>query len=348
MAGKMKALILAAGRGERLRPLTYSIPKHLLPIANRPILFYVLDQVREAGITDIGMVVSPQTEERIREAVGDGSRWEAEITYIRQPEPLGLAHAVITAREFLGDSPFFMLLGDNLSQGRMKGFVQDFQEHRPEALILLKEVTEPWLFGIAELDKKGQVIHLEEKPREPKTNYAVVGLYVFSPAVHEAIAQIKPSQRGELEITDAIQKLIDTGKPVRSHILEGWWFDIGKKDSLLEANRVLLEEFITRDIRGDVDSKSQIVGPVEIGEGATVENSLIRGPVSIAERCLIKNSFIGPFSSIGAGTVIEDSSLEHSVILEGCHISQVQRLEDSLIGQGAEFIRGALIEGTTC
>ena len=333
----MKALILAGGSGTRLKPITHTIPKQLLPVANKPILFYVLDQIREAGITDIGVIVSPETGAFIREAVGDGSRWGSSITYVLQSEPKGLAHAVKTAQDFLADSPFLMFLGDNLIEGGVKSFVQEFGNHSPDALILLKEVADPRLFGVAELDANGQVTNLVEKPKEPKTNLALVGVYLFTPVIHAAIDQIAPSWRGELEITDAIQRLLDIGKEVRSHLLKGWWLDTGKKDDLLEANRVVLDGLLKRDIRGEVDSGSKIVGRVQIGDGARVAKSTIRGPVSIAEGCEIRSSFIGPFTSIGSGTRVEDSSVAHSVILEGCRISRIERLEDSLIGTGVEL-----------
>ena len=333
----MKALILAGGKGTRLRPITNTIAKQLLPVANKPILFYVLDQIVEAGIKDICIIISPETSSHVREAVGNGSHWGARITHILQAEPLGLAQAVTTAKDFLGDSPFLMFLGDNLIDGGVKDFVHQFSTYHPDALILLKEVPDPRLFGVAELNGRGEVIHLVEKPKEPKTNLALVGIYLFTPEIHRAIAEIKPSQRGELEITDAIQRLLDTKKTVRSHILTGWWLDTGKKDDLLEANRVVLDNLLQRDIRGQIDPQSQIVGRVEIKEGARVENSTVRGPVSIGEGCLIKNSFIGPFTSIGANTTVEDSSVEHSVILENSRIYRIERLEDSLIGKGVDL-----------
>jgi glucose-1-phosphate thymidylyltransferase len=335
----MKALILAGGKGTRLKPITHTIPKQLLPVANKPILFYVLDQIREAGITDIGVIISPETGSYIKEAIGDGSTWGSEITYIPQDEPLGLAHAVKIARPFLGHSTFLMFLGDNLIEGGVKGFVKEFKDHSPGALVLLKQVADPCLFGVAELNGKGDVIHLVEKPKEPKTDLALVGIYLFTPEIHKAIAKIKPSGRGELEITDAIQKLLDMGKKVRSHILTGWWLDTGKKDDLLEANRVVLDSLLKRDIKGKIDSKSKIVGRVEIKEGAKVENSTVRGPASVAEGCHIKNSFIGPFTSIGPGTIIEDSSVGHSVILDNSRIYRIERLEDSLIGTRVELKR---------
>lgn len=336
----MKALVLAGGKGTRLKPLTNVIPKQLLPVANRPILFYVLDRVQEAGIGDIGIIISPETGSLIKETVGDGSKWGAKVTYILQPEPLGLAHAVKTAQEFLGDSPFLMFLGDNLIQDNITDFVHQFKRNALDALILLKEMPDPRLFGVAELNEKNEVVHLVEKPKEPKSNLALVGVYLFSPSVHQAISQLKPSWRGELEITDAIQKFIEMGKKVQNCILKGWWLDTGKKDDLLEANRIILDEFLSRDIKGKLDDKSHVMGRVEIRASAVIENSDIRGPVSIAEECIIKNSFIGPFTSIGRRTVVEDSSVEYSVILENCRIYQIEHITDSLVGRNVVLYRG--------
>jgi glucose-1-phosphate thymidylyltransferase len=232
-----------------------------------------------------------------------------------------------------------MFLGDNLIEGDIKEFIDEFNQHAPEALILLKEVTDPQLFGVAELDASGKIVRLEEKPKEPRSNLALVGVYLFAPEIHKAIDQIKPSWRGELEITDAIQRLFDQGKVVRSHILKGWWLDTGKKDNLLEANRVVLDQFVKRDVQAEVDANSHITGRVVIEKGTTIVESTIRGPVTIAGGCQIRNSFIGPFTSIASGTVVEYSRIDHSVILENCLISRIENLEDSIVGRGSEVKR---------
>jgi len=331
-------LVLAAGKGTRLKPLTNAVPKHLLPVGDKPLLFHVLDYVKDTGIKDIGVVISPDSGPYIEEALGTGQHWRGKLQFILQPEPLGLAHAVKVAQGFLGDSPFLMLLGDNLIEGGVKDFLDEFQSSNPDAVIALKEVPDPTAFGVAELDRSGRVVHLEEKPKKPRSNLAIVGVYLFTAEIHKAIAQIKPSWRGELEITDAIQKLLDMGKEIKSHLVRGWWLDIGSSEALIEANRIVLDAFVKRDIKGNVDSQSRIIGRVHIGEGTTCENSVVRGPALIAADCRISNSTVGPYTNILAGAVVEDSCLEHSLILENCRISGITCLADSVVGRNAVLV----------
>jgi len=317
-------------------PLTQTTPKQLLPVANKPILFYLLEQVREAGIGDVGIVVCPEAGDRIKEAVGDSSRWGTDITYIDQMEPLGLAHAVVMAQGFLGDDCFLMLLGDNLINCAFGELIGRFNYDKADALITLKKVADPRQFGVAEVNDEGKVVCLTEKPREPKSRLAIAGGYIFTPEIHQAIAGISPSFRGELEITDAIQKLVGTGRKVTSYILQGWWFDIGTEERLLEANSTILDTCLKVDIEGSLDKKSQITGRVAVRKGAKVMDSIIRGPVSIGEGCRIKGSLIGPFVSIGDGAVIEGSVIEHSIILEGCRIYKTRPICNSVIGRNTE------------
>jgi glucose-1-phosphate thymidylyltransferase len=335
----MKALILSGGKGTRLRPITHTAAKQLVPVANKPILHYVIDNVVAADIREIGIIISPETGEEVKASVGDGRAWGASVTYLPQEAPLGLAHAVKVARGFLKESPFVMYLGDNLIGTKIDRFIERFSETRADALILLKEVENPSDFGIAEVDRSGRVLRLIEKPKEPPSRLALVGVYLFSHRIHGAIDAIQPSRRGELEITDAIQKLIEQGHRVESHLLSEWWLDTGKKDDLLAANTVVLDEWIRREVLGEVDAKSQVTGRVVVGRGSRVIGSTVRGPVVIGEDCRIEGSFIGPFTSIGNRSVIDGSVIEHSVLLEGSQVVGVDRLEDSLIGRNARIAR---------
>lgn len=334
----MKALILSGGKGTRLRPLTYTGAKQLVPVANKPILWYGIEGIVAAGITDIGIIISPETGEEVKAKTGTGELFGANITYILQQEPAGLAHAVKVARDFLGDSPFIMYLGDNLIQNQLTPFLESFKQQHLDALILLRPVSNPSAFGVAKVDASGRVLQLVEKPKQPPSNLALVGIYYFSSAIHEAIDQIKPSARGELEITDAIQRLIDLQKPVEACILDGWWLDTGKKDDLLEANRIILDTQLTPAIQGQLDSQSQAIGRVQIGAGTKVINSAIRGPVIIGSNCHIENCFIGPYTSIADGVTLIEADLEHSVILQNAKIAGIhQRIVDSVIGQRAHL-----------
>ncbi len=334
----MKALVLAGGKGSRLKPLTDTTTKQLLLVANRPILFYILDMLEEASITDIGVIISPEWGKQVKQAVGDGSRWGGHTTYILQPEPAGLAHAVKISQAFLGNSSFLMILGDNVYDFAVKDFAAQFQAQNSDALLLLKEVDKPQHFGIAELNGKGEVVHVEEKPEQARSNLALAGAYFFSPAIHDAVNAITPSLRGELEITDAIQQLIELGRKVTGYILKGWWLDTGDMDDLLRANSLILDKLLKENIQGQVDSSSKVAGKVEIRRGSVIENSQIRGPVSIAEDCLIKNSSIGPFTSLGAGTRLEEVSVEHSIIMADGYINRVGHLTDSFLGKRVRLI----------
>ncbi|TRU27139.1 MAG: glucose-1-phosphate thymidylyltransferase [Microcystis aeruginosa Ma_SC_T_19800800_S464] len=334
----MKALILSGGKGTRLRPLTYTGAKQLVPVANKPILWYGIESIVAAGITDIGIIISPETGEEIRQTTGSGEQFGAKITYIRQDQPAGLAHAVKTAQSFLGDSPFIMYLGDNLIEDDLSPFLDSFHQQSLDALILLRKVSNPSAFGVAKVDETGKVLYLVEKPKDPPSNLALVGIYFFAPTIHQAIASIQPSARGELEITDAIQELINQNKAVEANKLLGWWLDTGKKDDLLEANRIILDTSLEIALRGEIDANSQAIGRVQIGQGSKIINSTIRGPVIIGENCHIENCFIGPYSSVANGVKLIDADIEHSVILKDATIIGIhQRIVDSVIGRRAKL-----------
>jgi glucose-1-phosphate thymidylyltransferase len=334
----MKAIILSGGKGTRLRPLTYTGAKQLVPVANKPILWYGIEAIVAAGITDIGIIISPETGQEVKTKTGDGDRFGAKITYILQDKPAGLAHAVKIARDFIEDSPFVMYLGDNLVQSDLSLFLEKFRSKSLDALTLLCPVSNPTAFGVAKVDEEGRVLQLVEKPKDPPSNLALVGIYLFSPAIHEAIDSIQPSARGELEITDAIQWLIDSSKQVEAYKLEGWWLDTGKKDDLLEANRIILDTCLNSNIQGEVDDHSQVIGRVQIGKGSQVKNCTIRGPVTIGNDCYLENCFIGPYSSVADQVTLIEADLEHSVILQGAKVEGIhQRIVDSVLGQRAHL-----------
>ena len=336
----MKALILCGGHGTRLRPITHTMAKQLVPVANKPVLFYGLEAIKDAGIADVGIVVG-ETRGEIVQAVGDGSRWGLNVSYIDQDEPLGLAHAVMVSEEFIGDDTFVMYLGDNLIKDGITSLVEEFRTNSPNSQILLARVNEPERFGVAEL-ADGKVVRLVEKPEKPASDLALVGVYMFDENVMDAVKAIKPSGRGELEITDAIQWLIDQGLTVDPHVIDGWWKDTGRLDDMLEANRIMLETLEPR-VEGHVDGKSEVLGKVVVEGGAEIINSTIRGPAIIGQRTRVVNSFIGPFTSVYFEVNIEGSQIEHSIVLEKSTIRDIPgRIEDSLIGQNVEVVRSPL------
>jgi glucose-1-phosphate thymidylyltransferase len=352
----VKALVLAGGRGTRLRPITHTSAKQLVPVANKPVLFYGLEAIRQAGIRQVGLVVSDPREmlmpdsrtgelvtvmvnsqAEIRAAVGDGSAFDLEVTYIEQEAPLGLAHAVKIAQPYLGEEPFVMYLGDNLLKDGIERFVREFERERPDAQILLARVRNPQDFGVAELEGD-RVVRLEEKPQQPRSDLALVGVYLFTPKVFEAVNAIRPSKRGELEITDAIQRLISSRCHVRSHVITGWWKDTGKVEDLLEANRMMLQG-LKGDVRGQVDAASTLEGAVAIGEGTVVERSRLRGPLVIGRGCRIREAYVGPFTAIADGVRVEHAEVEHSIVLERSLIQNVSaRIESSLIGKDVAVV----------
>jgi glucose-1-phosphate thymidylyltransferase len=337
----MKGLVLSGGKGTRLYPLTYTKAKQLIPVANKPVLFRVIESIRDAGITDIGIVVG-DTASEVMEAVGWGGRWGVNITYVHQSAPLGLAHAVKESRDFIDDDRFVVFLGDNCIQGGISPLIEQFGRSEWNSQIVLTRVPDPTQFGVAELDETGRIIRLVEKPKEPKSNLALVGIYMFDQTIWEAIEHIQPSWRGEFEITDAIQYLVDHRYRVYPYIHHGWWIDTGKKMDMLDANRLVLEE-IEHKIDGFVDRDSQITGKVTVEQGAEVINSVIRGPAIVGEHARIVNSYIGPFTAIYHHTHIEDSEIEHSIVLENSSICRIpHRIEDSLIGRNVKIHRSPI------
>ena len=333
----LKGLILSGGKGTRLRPITHTSAKQLVPVANKPVLFYGIEAMAAAGIREIGIIIAPETGGEIREAVGDGSRFGVEVTFIVQDEPAGLAHAVLTAEPFLGASSFVMYLGDNLLQGGIQDLVSAFESGRPDALILLTPVPDPESYGVAELEE-GSVVRLVEKPREPQTNLALVGVYMFTPAIHDAARAIKPSPRGELEITDAIQYLVNGGSRVEPHIVKGWWKDTGRLDDMLAANRLVLETIESR-VEGELID-SRVDGRVVIEPGARLERSAVRGPAIIGAGAVLIDCYVGPYTAVGEDCVIENAEIEHAILLSGSEVRNLAgRIESSLLGRNVKIIR---------
>jgi glucose-1-phosphate thymidylyltransferase len=340
----LKGLILSGGKGTRLRPITHTSAKQLVPVANKPVLFYGIEAMAEAGIEQVGIIIAPETGKEIEEVAGDGSRFGVRITYILQAEPAGLAHAVLTAESFLGASPFVMYLGDNLLQGGISDLVAAFREHEPDALILLTPVPDPQNYGVAELatapaGQVGPVVRLVEKPTEPATDLALVGVYMFTSQIHDAARAIEPSARGELEITDAIQHLVDGGMRVEPHIVRGWWKDTGRLEDMLEANRLILDNLVERLDGELIDSR--VDGRVVIEPGARLERTTVRGPAIIGAGARLSDCYVGPYTAIGERCEITGSEVEHSILLAGCVVSHLDgRMESSLLGRNVTVRRG--------
>jgi glucose-1-phosphate thymidylyltransferase len=334
----MRGLILSGGKGTRLRPLTHTSAKQLVPVANKPVLFYGIEAMAAAGIEEVGIIIAPETGAEIRAAAGDGSAFGIKIEYIEQDEPLGLAHALLTAEPFLGESPFVMYLGDNLLRDGIVDLVDTFRNEQPDALILLTPVPDPEHYGVAELND-GRVARLVEKPKEPQTDLALVGVYMFNKSIFEAARSIEPSWRGELEITDAIQTLVDGGRRVDPHIVHGWWKDTGQVQDMLEANQLILDD-LAESIEGElVDSR--VEGRVVIAEGARLERATVRGPAIVGRGTRITDAYIGPYTAIGDDVTITRAELEHSIVLSGSSIADLEyRIEASLIGKNVRIGRG--------
>jgi glucose-1-phosphate thymidylyltransferase len=334
----MKGLILSGGKGTRLQPITHTSAKQLVPVANKPVLFYGIEAMAEAGIEDVGIIIAPETGDEIRAAAGDGSHFGVRITYVEQAAPLGLAHAVLTAEEYLDNEPFVMYLGDNLLQGGITDLVESFRSSRPDALILLTPVPDPQNFGVAELDGD-RVLRLVEKPRQPETDLALVGVYMFTAGIHDASRAIEPSARGELEITDAIQYLVDGGRRVEPHIVRGWWKDTGRLDDMLAANRLILDRIEPR-VDGEL-IEAQCDGRVVVEPGARLERTAVRGPAIIGAGALLTDCYIGPYTAIGENCVITEAEVEHSILLAGSSVRNLEgRMESSLLGRNVKISRG--------
>ncbi|MFP8960076.1 glucose-1-phosphate thymidylyltransferase [Streptomyces nanhaiensis] len=329
----MKALVLSGGSGTRLRPFSYSMPKQLIPIANKPVLEHVLENIRDLGVTEVGVIVGGWAQQ-ITEVIGDGSRLGLRVTYIAQEEPLGLAHCVRLARPFLGDDDFVMYLGDNMLPDGVVPIAEEFAEHRPDAQVVVHKVPDPRAFGVVEMDAEGRVTRLVEKPREPRSDLALVGVYFFTAAVHRAVDSIEPSARGELEITDALQWLVTRGAEVRASEYGGYWKDTGRAEDVLECNRRLLEE-LRPGLAGEVDGRSEVDGRVVVEEGARVVRSRIEGPAIIGRGSVVEDSHVGPGTSVGRGCVLRDTRIAESIVLDGASISDVPGLYGSLIGRNA-------------
>ncbi|HEX8646539.1 MAG TPA: glucose-1-phosphate thymidylyltransferase [Thermoleophilaceae bacterium] len=337
MAAPLKGLILSGGRGTRLRPITFTRAKQLVPVANKPVLFYGIESLAAAGIDEVGIIIAPETGGEIRSAAGDGSRFGVTITYIEQDEPKGLAHAVLTAADFLGDSPFVMYLGDNLLRDGIVDLVEQFRSQEPDALILLTPVPDPQNYGVAELDGE-RVARLVEKPENPQSDLALVGVYMFTPAILDAARAIEPSWRDELEITDAIQRLIDSGMTVDPHIVRGWWKDTGQVQDMLDANRLILDDLAER-VEGEL-IESRVEGRVVIETGAVLERATVRGPAVIGRGARITDAYIGPYTAIGEDVTIQGSEIEYSIVLAGSSVRDLAgRVEASLIGRNVAIGR---------
>ncbi|MEV0373395.1 glucose-1-phosphate thymidylyltransferase [Streptomyces sp. NPDC050636] len=331
----MKALVLSGGLGTRLRPFSFSMPKQLIPVANKPVLEHVLGNIRSLGVTEVGIIVGDRGQE-ISEAIGDGSRSGVRVTYIEQDTPKGLAHTVILAREFLGDDDFVMYLGDNMLPAGVAAIAEEFTTHRPAAQVVVHKVEDPRAFGVAELGPDGEVQRLVEKPQQPRSDLALIGVYFFTPAIHEAVASIEASARGELEITDAIQWLVTHGADVRASEYDGYWKDTGRVEDVLECNRYLLDQLESR-VDGTVDATSVLTGAVVVEPGARVVNSRIEGPAIIGPGTVVENSHIGPYTSIGRDCRLHRTHLDDSITLDGASVADVRGLHGSLIGRSASI-----------